>query len=106
MASPRRFRSRRSSFQDCVLSRTPHAVDEADELLLALGRGAEDDQQALRGVLEHGLHMDAVDPEVHVALGREIALAPARVLLRPDLLKPTDGRGREPAASLPSNARS
>src|SRR5260221_1074061 len=29
-----------------------------------------------------------------------IALAPARVLLRPDLLKPTDGRGREPACVL------
>ena len=37
-----------------------HAVDQADELLLALGRGADDDQQALRGVLEPGLDMDAV----------------------------------------------
>jgi len=37
-----------------------HAVDQADQLLLALRRGADDDQQALRGVLEPGLHMDAV----------------------------------------------
>ena len=77
-----------------------HAVDEADEFLLALGRGADDDQQALRGVLEPGLHVDAVDPEVDVALGREIALAPARVLVRPGLLEPPDGRGREPAGVL------
>jgi len=32
-----------------------HAVDQADEFLLALERGADDDQQALRGVLEAGL---------------------------------------------------
>jgi hypothetical protein len=38
-----------------------HAVDQADELLLALGRGSDDDQQALRGILEPGLHVDAVD---------------------------------------------
>ena len=35
-----------------------------NEFLLTLGRGADDDQQALRGVFEPGLHMDAVDPEV------------------------------------------
>ena len=77
-----------------------HAVDEADKFLLAFGRGADDDQQALRGVLEPGLHVDAVDPEVDVALGREIALAPARVLVRPGVLEPPDGRGREPAGIL------
>jgi len=58
-----------------------HAVDQTDQLLLALGRGADDEQQALRSVLEPGLHMDAVGPEVDVALGREIALAPVRMLL-------------------------
>ena len=83
-----------------------HAVDEPDEFLFALGRGADDHQQALRVLLEPSLHMDAVDPEVNVAFGREIALAPARVLVRPGLLEPPDGRGREPAASLPSNATS
>jgi hypothetical protein len=77
-----------------------HAVDEADELLLAFGRGADDDQQALRGVFEPGLHVDAVDPEVDIALGGEIALAPACVLLRPGFLEAPDGRGREPAGIL------
>src|SRR5262249_42404978 len=59
---------------------------------------------ALRGVFETGLHVNAVDPEGDVAFGREIALAPARVLLGPGLLEASNGRGREPAASLPSNA--
>ena len=44
--------------------------------------------------------MDAVGPEVDVAFGREVALAPARVLVRPGVLEPPDGRGREPAGVL------
>ena len=104
IASPRRFRSSSRSRQDCALSRI--AVGEADQLLLALWRGADDDQHALRVVLEPGLQMDAVGPEVDVALGGEIALAPARVLVAPDLLQPRNGRGRQPAgASLPSKRR-
>ena len=81
----------------CTLA---HPVDEADEFLLTLGRGPDNDQQALRGVLQPGLHVDAIDPEIDVALGREIALAPARVLVRPGVLEPRDGRGREPAGVL------
>src|SRR6202171_5371410 len=77
-----------------------HAVDEPDKFLFAFGRGADDHQQALCGLLEPGLHMDAVDPEVNVAFGREIALAPTRMLVRPGLLEPPDGRGREPAGIL------
>ena len=77
-----------------------HAVDESDKFLFAFGRGADDHQQALRGLLEPGLHTDAVDPEVNVAFGREITLAPTRMLVRPGLLEPPDGRGREPASIL------
>ena len=47
-----------------------HAVDQANELLLTLRRYTNDDQQALRIVLEAGLHVDAVDPEIDIALGR------------------------------------
>src|SRR3954453_14490494 len=64
----------------CTLA---HPVDKSDQLLLAFGRGADNDQQALRGVLEPGLDVDAVGPEVDIALGGEIALAPAGMLLRP-----------------------
>src|SRR4029077_7056464 len=76
------------------------AVDQNDKLLLALGRGTNDAQQALRGVLEPSLHMDAVGPEVHVVFRREIALAPARIFLRPGLLEPPDSRGRQAAGIL------
>ena len=44
--------------------------------------------------------MDAVGPEVDVMLGGEIALAPARMLLRPGLLEPSDGGRRQPAGIL------
>src|ERR1700737_243312 len=77
-----------------------HAVDEPDKFLFAFGRGADDHHQTLCGLLEPGLHMGAVDPEVNVAFGREIALAPARMLVRSGLLEPPDGRGREPAGIL------
>ena len=72
-----------------------HAIDQADKLLLALGRGTNDDQQALRVVLEPGLHVDAVDPEVHVAFGGDLAsLSRAMV------------EAESPPASLPSSASS
>ena len=44
--------------------------------------------------------MNAVDPEIDVAFGREVALAPARVLFRPSLLETPYGRGRKPAGVL------
>src|SRR5437763_11338517 len=50
-----------------------HTVGEADKLLPALGCGSDDDQQALRAVFETGLLMNAVNPEVDVAFGREMS---------------------------------
>ena len=38
-------------------------------------------------------------------MAAEIALAPARVLVRPGLLEPPDGRGREPAGVLAEQRR-
>ena len=81
-----------------MLSRTPSMRPTSS--FFALRRGANDDQQALRVVLQAGLHVDAVGPEVDVALGGEVALAPACVLVRPGVLEPTNGRGREPADVL------
>src|SRR5262249_24132300 len=77
-----------------------HAVDEADELLLALRRGPDDDEQALGFVVQASLDVDAVGPEVDVTLGGQIALAPAHMLVRPGLFEPPDGRGRKPAGVL------
>src|SRR6266403_1949017 len=80
--------------RSCALA---HAVGEAEQLLLALRCGANNDQQALRIVFQPGLNMNAVDPEIDVAFGREVALAPAPVLFRPSLLETPYGRGRKPA---------
>ena len=57
------------------------AVGEAEQLLLALRRRADDHQDALRVVLKAGLQVDAVGPDVDVALGRQIALPPVLVLV-------------------------
>src|ERR1700719_3037921 len=81
-----------------------HAVDESDKFLFASGRGADDHQQTLCGLLEPGLHMDAVHPEVNVAFGREIALAPTRMLVRQASLSRPMVEAESPSASLPSSA--
>src|SRR5260370_26896850 len=90
--------------RSCALA---HAVGEADQLLLALRCGANNDQQALRIVFQPGLNMNAVDPEIDVAFGREVALAPARACSsdQASLRRPTvEAEG--PPASLPSSATS
>src|SRR4029077_13628748 len=56
-----------------------YTVGKADKLLPALGCGSNGEQPALRSVFQTGLHVNAVDPEVDVAFGREIAFAPACV---------------------------
>ena len=50
-----------------------HAVGQADQFLLALRRRADDHEQALRIILKPGLDVDAVDPEVDVAFGGQVA---------------------------------
>src|SRR5439155_661973 len=72
------------------------SLEGGKRILPGLGCGADDDQQALCRVLETGLHVNTVDPEVDVAFSREVAFAPARVLFGPGLLEATNGRGREP----------
>src|SRR6267142_2420111 len=57
------------------------AVGEAEQLLFALRRRADDDQDALLGVFKTGLQVNAVGPHVDVALGRQIALPPMLVLV-------------------------
>ena len=45
---------------------------------------------------EAGLHVDAVDPEVDVTFGREIARGPPDMLVRPGVLQSGDARGGYP----------
>src|ERR1700730_4706150 len=90
---PRRFRSSSKARQSCALSRVP--VGEADKLLPALRRGADDDEDALRIVLQTRLQMNAVGPDVDVALSRQVALVPDLVLVDPGVLQARDRRGRQ-----------
>ena len=71
-----------------------HAIGQADELLLAFRRRADDHEKALGVRFEAGLHVDAVDPEIDVAFGREIALGPPGMLVRPGVLESGDARRR------------
>src|SRR3954466_151986 len=78
-----------------ILGALSRAVGEAEQLLPALRRRADDHQDALLGVFKTGLQVNAVGPHIDVALGRQIALAPVLVLVAPDLLQPRDGRSRQ-----------
>src|SRR6266478_124120 len=101
-ARPRFCKSSGSSRQSCALSRAP---GEAEQLLFALRRRADDHQDALFGVFKTGLQVNAVGPHVDVALGRQIALPPMLVLVEPDLLQPRDGRGRQARRILAEQRR-
>ena len=83
-----------------VVSALARAVDKAEQLLLALRRGADDDQDALRLVLQTRLQVDAVGPDVDVAFGRRVALAPLLLFLDPDVVPPSDGSGRKAKSIL------
>src|SRR3954452_15404840 len=74
-----------------ILGALACAVGEAEQLLSALRGRADDDQDALLGVLKTGLQINAVRPHIDVALGRQISLAPVLVLGEPYLLQPRDG---------------
>src|SRR5450830_687127 len=56
---------------------------EADELLLALRRRADQHQHAFGVVFHPGLQVDTVRPDIHVSPCRQVALLPAVVLVLP-----------------------
>ena len=70
-----------------------HTIGQANKLLLAFRRRADDDEKALGVRFKAGLHVDAVNPDVDVAFGREIALGPPGMLVRPGVLQSSDARG-------------
>ena len=67
------------------------AIGEADQFLAALRRRADQHEDALLFVFEAGFEMDAVSPDVDVALRRQIALLPGGVLVEPAVLQAADG---------------
>src|SRR5213079_2582569 len=89
----------------CTQQRCSRAVGKAEQLLPALRRRADDDQDALLGVFKTGLQVNAVGPHIDVVLGRQIALPPVLVLVNPDLLQPSNSRGRQARCILAEQGR-
>jgi hypothetical protein len=81
------------------------AVDDGQELLLATGGRAHQDQDALTLLLESDVEVDAVGPDVHDPLVREVSTAPFLEVRLPDLLEPHDRRRGE-ARSIRAEQRS
>lgn len=71
------------------------AVLERQELLPAIGVGADEHQHARPVVLQARCEVDAIGPEVDVAVGAEITVLPALVLLLPGHHQPAYRRRRE-----------
>ena len=90
-----------------VLRALARAVGEADQLLPALRRRADQHEDALLLVLQPRLQIDAVGPDVDVAPGRQIALASSACARRsrpPSAAQIVEAD--RPGASLPSKAAS
>src|SRR6058998_2365663 len=91
--SPRRFKSRSRAAQLYVDSRYP--LSTARITFRPSRRPAEDDEHRRLVLLEAGLHIDAVDPEVDDLKVRDGAGPPALVLGLPPGLQPRDRGGRQ-----------
>src|SRR5439155_18067135 len=83
-----------------ILRALAGAIGEADQLLAAFRRRADQHQDALLFVFEAGFEMDAISPDVNVALGRQIALLPGGVLVEPAVLQSADDGCRQPGSIL------
>lgn len=66
-----------------ALRALPNTDMEAHNLFPALGRGAENDQDALGLRLHPGLQIDAIRPDMDIPPDREIAALPVIVFLLP-----------------------
>src|SRR3954453_2251881 len=81
------------------------AIGEADQFLAAFRRRTDQHQDALLFVLEPRLEMDAIGPDVNVALRRQITSLPRGVFVDPTVLQPTDGGCRQPGSILAEQRR-
>src|ERR1700730_15828963 len=88
-SSPRRITSSSRSRQSCALSRAPSVKPTSS--FVAFRRRADQHEDALLFVFEACFEMDAVSPDVDVALRRQIALLPGGVLVEPAVLQAADG---------------
>ena len=77
----------------------PHPIGESDKFFAAVGRSTNDDEDALLLIFEPGLQVNAIRPNVDVALRRQIALLPLRMVVLPAVLQAAD-RGRRQSACV------
>src|SRR5262245_4312797 len=98
-ARPRLLSSRRSSCQACSLSqeRSPRPTSA----FWPLASAPISTKRQCRAVLQPGLQVHASDPEIDVAVAREVPLLPLRQCVLPYLLQPAQ-RGRGPPWRLRS----
>src|ERR1700730_13784878 len=78
---------------------------EAAQFLAACWRRADQHEDALLFVFEPRFEMDAISPDVDVALGRQIALLPRGVLVEPAVLQSADGGCRQSGSILAKQRR-
>src|SRR5262249_33817917 len=71
-------------------------VLNGDQFLLAVGRGPQQDQDALPAAFQADVEVHAVGPDVGILLASQRAFAPVLVLLFPDALESGDGGRRQP----------
>ncbi len=71
-----------------------HPSLKADQLLLALGRRADQREHAFGGVLHSRLKVDPVRPHIYVSPRRKIAPPPGVVIRLPLRRQPRDHSGR------------
>src|SRR5262245_31536034 len=77
----------------------PCAINKTDELLLALWRRPDQNEDALLLVLETRFEMDSIRPDVNVSFALQITQLPLRMILLPAVLKAAD-RARRKAARI------
>src|SRR5947199_5664784 len=80
-------------------------IGESDQFLAAFRRRADQHEDALFFVFEPRFEMDAISPDVDVALGRQIALLPRGVLVEPAVLQSADGGCRQSGSILAKQRR-
>jgi hypothetical protein len=78
-----------------VLRAFAGVISEADQVLAAFRRFADQHQDALLFVFEACLEMDAIGPGVNVALRRQIAPLPRGVVVKLTVLQPADCECRQ-----------
>jgi len=71
-------------------------VRDRQDILLAVFVSADNHQHTLAIAVQAGCEVDPIRPDVDIALGLQIALAPGLVLVPPGRLQARDGRRRQP----------